>query len=320
MNIRLLLKRSFWLELLDKYYAWIMVVIAIPVIHLNFHAKGMQGIIPNYLDFKRIILAGFNPAAALHGNPTFPMWGYGWLFLITENKLLILILQNLLGIFSISIFIQYIKDNRIIMDKAILLLKFLLLISIPWYAFHSLMWPYSFTISLFILSFVLLFDSFFKKQGVTLNLILSAILFGLALNFRSDYYLMPLGLMTISLIASRFSLLSFKKTVVWLFAIYVCLVPWAIYGKHVTGHYLLTSTNSGHVFFIGLGNLPGNKWGITPYDGDPLMRRLIEERFGNAKSSLHYDTNKFLMSEFLKRIKTDPLEYFRNACMHLSPC
>ena len=36
-----------------------------------------------------------------------------------------------------------------------------------------------------------------------------------------------------------------------------------------------TSTNSGHVLFIGLGQLPGNKWGITPHDKDPVKTSLL---------------------------------------------
>src|SRR5438046_1388875 len=63
------------------------------VLWLNFYARGMRDLLPNYQDFKRIILAGFDPAAALRGVPTFPMWGYGWVLLVTENHLAILLAQ-----------------------------------------------------------------------------------------------------------------------------------------------------------------------------------------------------------------------------------
>ncbi len=84
----------------DRFYYLLMVAIAPAIIWLNFHGQGMQGIIGNYLDFKRIILSGFNPAAGIYALPTFPMWGYGWLFLVTENKTMILVFQNALAIFA----------------------------------------------------------------------------------------------------------------------------------------------------------------------------------------------------------------------------
>lgn len=65
------------------------------------------------------------------------------------------------------------------------------------------------------------------------------------------------------------------------------------------------------MLFIGLGNLPDNKWGIAPYDGDPVMRALIQEQFGARRSSLLYDTDRFLRGEFFRRIRQDPQEYLR---------
>jgi len=109
--MRDILKRL--LTLFDKYYFLAMLLIACFVIKLNWHAQGMQGIIPHYIDFKRIILSGFDPSVARHGTPTFPMWGYGWLFLVTENKLLLLIFQNALAIFAAWFFIRYLEINNI---------------------------------------------------------------------------------------------------------------------------------------------------------------------------------------------------------------
>ena len=65
------------LRLFDRYYILCMVPVSLLVLVLNYHAQGMQGVVPNYEDFKRIILAGFDPKAGIYGTPTFPMWGYG---------------------------------------------------------------------------------------------------------------------------------------------------------------------------------------------------------------------------------------------------
>ncbi len=213
--------------------------------------------------------------------------------------------------FAAWFFIRHLERKNIFSVKLHRLIKMLLVISIPWYAFHSLMWPYSVAVSLLLISFVLFLECFSSNELKFKKLVLSGILFGLVLNFRSDYYLMPIGFAVIVILFNKVKLLNVKKTAFWLLSIYIMLIPWLIYTKHVTGHYLLTSTNSGHVFFIGLGNLPDNKWGITPSDGDPLMHELIEKRFGKEKSSLVYESDKFLKKKFIQFVREDPLEYMR---------
>ena len=111
------------IDLFDKNYVLLVVLVAAFVMKLNWHAQGMQGIIPNYLDFKRIILSGFDPSAGKYGTPTFPMWGYGWLFVITENKLLILLFQNVLAIFAAWFFIKYLEANNIIVKEFTLFIR-----------------------------------------------------------------------------------------------------------------------------------------------------------------------------------------------------
>jgi hypothetical protein len=297
----------------DKYYFLLMFPMAAFVMKLNWHGQSMQGIIPNYLDLKRIILSGFDPSAGKYGTPTFPMWGYGWVFLITENKLLILLFQNVLAIFSAWFFIKYLEVNDILVKKGVMILKLLVVVSLPWYAFNSIMWPYSLAVSLFLISFALLVDYFSSENNKIIKVLLSGILFGLMLNFRSDYYLMPIGIAVIIILFRRFEIWATKGALLWMMSTYFLLLPWSLYSKHATGHYLFTSTNGGHVLFIGLGNLPNNKWGITPYDEDPLMRKLIEGKFGKGHSTLVYDSDQFLRHKFRDMVKEDPGEYLRKA-------
>lgn len=299
------------LRLFDRYYILCMVPVSLLVLVLNYHAQGMQGLVPNYEDFKRIILAGFDPKAGIHGTPTFPMWGYGWLLLVTENKAALLVLQNALALLAVWIFLRHLERSRAVAASTIVLLKILLVVSVPWYVFHSLRWPYSIAISLFLVSCVLFVDACSSGEPRTTRLVLSGVLFGLVLNFRSDFMWMPWMFVAITLAARGWNRRILAKGAVWLAAVYLLLVPWALYTKRTTGHYLLTSTNAGHVLFIGLGNLPGNKWGIQDSDGDPVMHALIRERFGAQKSSLVYETDRFLQREFLRRILEDPTEFSR---------
>lgn len=299
------------LQVFGRYYILLMIPLSLLVLFLNFHGQGMQGIVPNYEDFKRIILAGFDPTAGIHGTPTFPMWGYGWLLLVTEGKTLLLLLQHALALWAAWTFIRLLERKECLPVGAITLLKCLLALSLPWYAFHSLRWPYSVATSLFLVSCGMFVDAVCSEDASGKRLVISGVLLGLMLNFRSDYIWMPFLFAAIVVAWKGWTGRIMVKVAVWLAAVYVLLLPWALYTKRATGHYLLTSTNAGHVLFIGLGNLPGNKWGITPDDGDPLMNAVIQERFGKKKSSLLYDTDRLLKAEFLRRVLNDPREYFR---------
>src|SRR5438067_442716 len=92
---------------LDRYYLAGMCVVAACVIALNRHADAMQGIVPYYVDFKRIIAAGFDPSAGQLHTPTFPMWGYAWLLFFTENPLVLAALQCAVAILSVWALVRH---------------------------------------------------------------------------------------------------------------------------------------------------------------------------------------------------------------------
>ncbi len=299
-------------EGIDRYYIVFMAFIGLLIIVLNYNGTGMAGILSYYVDFKRIILSGFDVTKAHNHRPTFPMWGYGWVMILTENKLALLIMQMSFAIFSVRTFIEHVKSK--VKPNTLLIFKGLLLIALPFYAFHSLRWPYSFAISLLILSIVYV-DKAFEEDSWKF-LVISGFLYGILLNFRSDYYMLPLLILGVIVYAKGFKVSVLKKAIVWFLVLYACLIPWAIYTHGVVGHFLLTSTNSGHVLFIGLGQLPNNPWGIEPKDTDPVMRKLLEDHFGkeNIKGplpSVLYESNKFLRKEFIKRVRENPAAYIK---------
>jgi hypothetical protein len=303
-------------RLFDRYYIVLAACVSALVIYLNYHATAMQkGIMPYYESYKRVILAGFDPSVGAQHAPTFPMWGYGWVLLVTENKLALLIIQSVLALFATWFIIRHIEQFHLMPAAAIRVLKLLVVCSLPWYAFHAVRWPYSINISLLLISFVLLHRAVVSERFAAIALVLSGVLFGVGLNLRSDYYLMPIGLAAAILCFRRPFRRSLAETAIWLVSIYVMLVPWMLYTWRATGQPLLTSTNSGHVLFIGLGNLPDNKWGITPKDEDPEMHRLIREHFGEPKSSLGLEADQFLKQEFIRRVREDPREYLRK-CLY----
>ncbi|MCH7515263.1 MAG: hypothetical protein IH947_15170, partial [Bacteroidetes bacterium] len=71
------------------------------------------------------------------------------------------------------------------------------------------------------------------------------------------------------------------------------------------------SSNGGHVLFISLGQLPDNKWRITPLDKDPLMRELVDSEVGPGVRTLSHQADTFLTRKWLELILNDKAEFLR---------
>jgi hypothetical protein len=295
----------------DRWWPVVTAAVFPFVIALNYDALGMQGLYGRYVCFKEIILGGFDVAVSDRcPGPTFPMWGYGWLLLITESKLALLVLQNVVAIAAVWYFVRALERYAVLNEPALRLLKFLIVVSLPWYAFNSLRWPYSIAVSLVLTSLALLIRGV-ERGDATWPFALAGAAFGVALNFRSDYYLFPMVVAVAVLVFARARWgQRLRWAGAWLGAAYVLLAPWAIYTHHATGHYLLTSTNGGHVLYISLGNLPGNRWGITPSDHDPRMGDEIEARFGH-RNTLIYESDVYLRSRWRELVAEQPREFAR---------
>ena len=300
-------------------YAWLVIASlnCIMVMYLNYNARAMRTLLEYYADQRAVILSGLAAEAARLGAPTFPMWGYSWLTMISTEQLVLCPIQLVLALYSSFSLVRHIEVNSLIPEKYFPLLQWILALAVPWYAFHAVRWPNSLSVSLIALSFVFLHRAFLDKKGGFGNVVVSGLSFGMALNFRSDYYLFPAAVAVCWVCFSNDKVWGAKKCTAWLSCIYGALLPWVVYTAVVSGSPSLTSTNSGHVLFISLGNYEHNVWGITPTDGDPVMRTLVEDEFGPQKSTLTGDADRFLKNEFLKRIASAPFEYCRKCKQNL---
>lgn len=290
---------------------WVAYVLLTIVIgYLNRQSNLMGGLLPYYMDYAEVIRGGFDPSLASIGRPTFPMWGYGWIFLLTTNKLTICLIQVFLAALAIHTTLDYLKNKDFFGSNAIGVLKVLILMSFSWIAIQFGLSPYSFAISFQIISLVYIFKGLESNcwRRTLLYISISALCFGLLLNFRSDYFYFTAMIVPIS-----FWCCGWRKGLVassiWILIVHALLLPWALYTQKVVGEPLLTSTNSGHVFYIGLGSLPGNKWGIIPEDSDPKMAEELIGALGEKGDSLTYEGDKWLKKRFVELVVADPLEY-----------
>lgn len=296
----------------EKNFILLFFVINFLIAILNKNSQMMGGVLDYYNDFKEIITHNFNLKYSKMNSPAFPMWGYGWIFTLTNNKIYIFIIQFFFSLYANLNLIFYLNKYENFTKKQIQYFKYILLISFSFIAVTYTLSPYSIAINLLILS-ILYFIKSFKvnnKKYKIFFIIYSSIFFGLLLNFRSDYiyftFILPLILFYIKP-SSQNIYLGF----LWLIITFSFLIPWMIYTNYSIGKPLLTSTNSGHVFFIGLGNLPNNKWKITTSDQDSQMYILLNKKFGKNTSSLRFNEDIYLKKKFIEYIKKDPIEYLK---------
>lgn len=300
----------------DTYYILCMVPIAAVVLYYNFYAQSMSGLLTSYQAFADVIRTGFDTSATTYYPLTFPMWGYGFLMALTNsNHVALICIQLSLALFSVWYFIETVVTYKLFAPAYIRLFKFLITISIPWYAFHTVRWPYSIASSLLIISIPLLYKATQESKWI-MYAALSGTTFGLLLNFRSDYILMPFGLAAITWYF-QLTFTTSKKMALWLLCTYVCLIPWTLFTHKLCGHYLLTSTNGGHHALSGLGQKQNNLWKISSTNGDncPVIHGFIEEQYGKKAATWDYRGDQFLKKKFFTLIRQNPTEYIQK-CLY----
>lgn len=312
-RIKLIIRWGKNLLLNNWFFIPMLVVITLICSILNFNAQTQQGLIPAYLAYSNFILSGFD----LKVEPwlyTFPMWGYGFVVSITQRKIWLILIQQLVQMLSIY-YSDYSLKQLDWSSTSRSLYRLLCLTSLPWFFFHTVLWPYSWGASLLLFSIFSLF--LFIKRGKIFHLILSGVFYGLMLNFRSDYYFFGLflfvlmgGLSLVKMIPIRF-----WHMIVWISLVFILLVPWGIYSYHKTGHYLQKTTNKGHFLFISLGQLPENKWSITPFDKDSVMREIVDEELRRNVRTASLQADGLLTGKWLELIKNDPSEFLKK-CYH----
>ncbi len=257
-------------------------------------------------------LIKLNPIEVENDLTTFPIWGYGiihWLF--NSSKLSILIFQQGLNFITIYLTDKILGRKH---QKPLFIWRILVLSGFPYFLFHTQIWPKSISSSLLIIAVLLLIKYFDNKKKI--YLIFSGLFLGLLSNFRSDYIYfilsLPIFLMIWEVIKNK-KISFFSISILILpFITLLFLIPWGLYTKSKTDHYLLTSTNSGHVLFIGLGQLNNNIWNITPRDDDPKMQEVLMDNFKKTTFiSVGYEENQYLKKIFFSYVIESPIEWLK---------
>ena len=239
------------------------------------------------------------------------MWGYGIIHFMGLSKITVLMLQQALTIYALLRLDRLLVRYNIISN--IQYFRLIILLSSTWFLLHTQMWPRSITANLFLIGITFYIEFIISKKEI--YLFYASIIFGIMHNFRPDYFYLSF-ILYFYLIFLSFKEVTWKK-VFFPLVQYIFLIPWMFFTYHQTGKFIPTSTNAGHVLFIGLGQLPGNKWGITPVDEDPVKKKVLSDEFGPVFKSDDYEEDIFLKSKFIEYVKKDPLEYLKKLIFSL---
>jgi hypothetical protein len=294
-----------------------MGVMSVSIALLNFRAQHNFHTIEKHLVFRERILHGFATTDVMPSYPippTFPMWGYGWVLLLTTNKLLLIALQIAVALCSAWYFLRVLDEFTLLNRWSRILLRIFMVFCIPWYAYNSFEWSQSLATSFLILSLSLLIRAAHGSTAAWWWLDLSAACFGLNLNFASDLYLLPIPMALVFWLYTGPSRAAAARALFWLAGVVFTLVPWMIYTWHATGTPLVKSTNQGHVLLLGLGQDPQRRFDVTYSDGDPHMYQILRDQLGEGfarrfYASSSYEADAVLRRAFIQMVTNKPLAY-----------
>ena len=295
--------------------AWVpaAAVVSAAIAVLNYHAVHLFHTIDKHLVFRDRILRGFaTDYTALP--PTFPMWGYGWVLLLTTSAPWLIALQMAVALFAAWYFVRALAAAGALDRFSRVLLPFGIVVCAPWFTYHSIVWSQSLATSLLVLSLAMLIAAGSGQGSKARLLALSACCMGLNLNLASDLFLLPLLIALCCWAAATWSRFTATDVFVWLGAVVLTLTPWMLYSWRAVGAPLVKSSNQGHVFLIGLGQDPAGRFGITYSDYDPTMYRIIREQLGESfarrpYASCSYEADQVLKPAFRAIVFRQPRQY-----------
>lgn len=299
----------------SDYGLFLAVVVPLAVLfsYLNWDAHHVFHTLQKHVVFRERILHGFDTGVVdptYPTPPTFPMWGMGFVILPTTSLAYIDAVNFGLGVASFLYLLRTLEWGGVVGVLGRRVALVVVAVLLPWYAYHSIAWSQSVNFSLFMLGAALLIRSRF---------VLSGLAFGLSLNVQSDYIgLFPLFALG-WLIVARDRAGVARSVAIWGATMLVCLVPWAIYSYHATGNVLLTSSNTGHVFYISLGQT--GLYDIQFSDGSKQMYALLDRKIHPPVSRFYGsctpEASNILLAEWWRIVSSDPLRFLHSVLLKI---
>lgn len=286
-----------------QFCGWVGLFLGLQLLvtYLNRYHTAEQVIFrTNYLD-----MAAYFRGEGARTLLTFPIWGYSLLFAVLPSIWGVLLLQAVLSAVTMAAVRTRLAALAPAGGRRLTLA--LLIGGLPWYCLQSVKWPAAPAASLLVLSLLALERAL--RGGGWAPAAWGGLLLGLSLNFRSDFLAFPPFLLLVALLwrwLRREPALPLAPVALSSVVAVACLLPWgAFYDKH-SGHFSLTSSNSGMVAYIALGQLPHNPWHIAPEDGSAhnLVRAIDPNMVAYSDEG-----NRIMTRTFLTAVRQHPVAF-----------
>lgn len=159
---------------------------------------------------------------------------------------------------------------------------------------------------------------YFKTKEIK-NLYYSGLALAILVNFRSEYVYLPIFQILFFLFFIKNRLKYLKINAILFIIGFVAMLPWAIRSYLITDKIRFNSSNGGAVMYISLGQLPQNKWGISPTDSTAYTIAAangIDDPFSPEADLLFQQlTKKAILEnplEFIKKMGYNAIKVFTN--------
>lgn len=293
---------------MNKLFCFVLVSLGLLIFVLNMNHLGQQEIYKNsYLTLAKNILSlqeyGLSDDRNVFVSSFYPMWGYSILLipgmLLGYPDFYVLVLQFILAIIGIYLFYKLFDIEEKLWHVPLF---------IPYFAYMSVKWPEAIVLFL-ILLFLFLFKKYLTNKS-WIYLLFSGLSFGLMCNFRSDWLLLiPFTICLLILLWLFWRKQDLVKILFGIIIVFIitliCLLPWAIKSYQYDEQLRFTSTNTGGVLYISLGQLPNNPWQIEHAD-KYSWDYAKNQGFNNPYFP---EANKVLTQAFIFNVKEHPISY-----------
>ena len=242
---------------------------------------------------------------------TYPLWGYPAVISLLGDCVRMAV-QYVLALFVVLTVLGMLNRTKPLTP---IIAVIVVISSVPWFASASLNSASAISIPLIWLAILIAVGN--GEGGMKLRpTLISGALIGLALNFRSDFLILPgllaLGFIVWPVIRDR-NTISLRKSAVPALALmavaWASLLPWGFFSQANADDFSVVSTNGGAVSYISLGQLPGNPWGVIHEDSQ--ANRALSELGHEDINPYSPEGDKILRTLFLDSIRAEPAAFTR---------
>jgi hypothetical protein len=289
------------------------IAVALVVFFLNRNATSEYNIFTDHhIRFSQALLGDIDRSLV-----SYPMWGYPLTIVAFGSGIWLKLLQLTLSLAAfLWVYRTWVYESQI----SVIRVGVLILFAWVWFSTASVYWPAAIAVPIWWISLTL-YKRLITTGFSSLTATFTGITAGIAANFRSEFLFFTLLVLVTATLVGTFnsqrpdSVDKIKSLTTVVAVTLIMLLPWGIFNQTSGEGFRLTSSNSGAVATISLGQLPGNSWGITPKDD--FLVTYLEQGGGETTSPFNPNSDRLFWKLFIDSVIDNPGEYVKKMLWNL---